>query len=93
MLCVRVRDNLINNLSENFSDVHCPGGVVSSSSHSCSCCCTVARAMLRGTVSNIMRTVLTTISNEFPLRQYASMIRCKGCVLGRYKYCNVYCRL
>ena len=45
--------------------------------HSCSCCCsTVAR--LRGTVLNLMRTVLTTISNEFPLRQYASMIRCKG---------------
>ena len=32
MLCVNIRDNLINHLSENFSDVHCPGVVVSSSS-------------------------------------------------------------
>jgi hypothetical protein len=32
MLCLRVRENLINHLSENFSDVHCHGGTVSSSS-------------------------------------------------------------
>jgi hypothetical protein len=32
MLCGSVRDNLINHLSENFSDVHCPGGFLSSSS-------------------------------------------------------------
>jgi len=31
MLCGSVRNNLINHLSENFSHVHSPGGVVSSS--------------------------------------------------------------
>jgi hypothetical protein len=32
MLCGSVGNILINHLSENFSDVPCPGGVVSSSS-------------------------------------------------------------
>jgi hypothetical protein len=32
MLCIRVRDNLINHLSEHFSNVHCQGSAVNSSS-------------------------------------------------------------